>query len=229
MLNDKIIWPVLRKIFPSIGNARLSYSQDGEDILLASFYERNHNYKGFFVDVGAHHPYSISNTAYFYRIGWRGINIEPTPDLFKSFLKVRKRDINLNYGIGNGETLTFYVFNKGNWNTFDSKMAKERDGLYNGELHLINTMEIKTHPLSDILDKYLPINTKIDFLTIDVERLDYQVLLSNNWDKYIPEFILVECDESLNDLSKDQIYQFLIQKDYRLVGRTKRTSVFRHI
>ena len=207
---------------------RLSFSQDGEDILLASFYERNRNYKGFFVDVGAHHPYSISNTAYFYRRGWKGINIEPTPDLFDSFLKKRKRDINLNYGIGNGETLTFYVFNKGNFNTFDSKLAEERVCSYSGELQIINTIEIKTHPLSEILDNYLPANTKIDLLTIDVEGLDYQVLLSNNWEKYIPEFIFVECEESLSDLSKDEIYLFLTQKNYKLVGRTKRTSLFHH-
>lgn len=103
-----IFW-ILDAIAPKLLYRKVFYSQDGEDALLSSFYERKKGYKGFFVDVGAHHPYRFSNTAYYYKKGWRGINIEPTPNLFNVFLKHRKRDINLNLGIGSGETLTFYT------------------------------------------------------------------------------------------------------------------------
>jgi hypothetical protein len=74
-----------------------SYSQDGEDMVLkVFFYENKRKYEGFYIDVGAHHPFRFSNTAFFYQKGWRGINIEPTPDLIKKFKRYRKRDINLN-------------------------------------------------------------------------------------------------------------------------------------
>src|SRR4030042_4646353 len=65
------------------------YSQDGEDIVLASFYEEKPGYKGFYVDVGALNPLRFSNTQYFYEKGWRGINIDATPGSMKEFNEIR--------------------------------------------------------------------------------------------------------------------------------------------
>ena len=224
----KVVYEILNKICPSLLHCKISYSQDGEDLLLASFYEEYKRFKGFFIDAGAHHPFRFSNTAYFYKQGWRGINIEPTPDLFKSFVKHRKRDININTGIGTGEMLSFYVFNEGALNTFDPLLAEERNGSHNGKYRIVNQLQIKTQSLGEILDKHLPADTHIDLLTIDVEGMDYIVLQSNNWEKYIPDFILIECEEHIDNLNNDKIYQFLCDKNYSLVGRTKRTSLFRH-
>ncbi|WP_211321611.1 hypothetical protein [Pedobacter cryoconitis] len=53
-----------------------SYSQEGEDMIYRSCFENRKHYKGFYIDVGAHHPYRFSNTVHFYQNGWRGINIE---------------------------------------------------------------------------------------------------------------------------------------------------------
>jgi len=66
-----------------------SYSQDGEDVVLASFYENMKNYRGFYVDIGAHHPVRFSNTWMFYKNGWKGINIDPTPGSMKAFNVIR--------------------------------------------------------------------------------------------------------------------------------------------
>ena len=220
---------VLDKVAPAQLYGRKFYSQAGEDMLLSIYYEGN-KHKGFYVDVGAHHPFRFSNTAYFYKHGWRGINIEPTPSLFKAFPRWRKRDINLNVGIGNGEKLTFYVFNEGALNTFDPALAKERDGkVHMGRQYkIIDQIEVQTRTLADILDKHLPEGTAIDLLTIDVEGMDFDVLKSNDWTKYQPAFILVECESSLDDLADDQIYTFLHEKGYSIVGRTLYTTLFRY-
>ena len=220
---------VLDKVAPGLLYGRRFYSQAGEDMLLSIYYENNKT-KGFYVDVGAHHPFRFSNTAYFYRHGWRGINIEPTPSLFKAFPRWRKRDINLNVGIGSGEKLTFYVFNEGALNTFDPVLAKERDGKYHGERQykIMDRIEVQTCTLADILDKHLPAGRDIDLLTIDVEGLDFAVLKSNDWTKYKPKFILVECESSLDDLAGDEIYQFLHGMGYSIVGRTLYTTLFRY-
>ena len=220
---------VLDKVAPAQLYGRKFYSQAGEDMLLSIYYEGN-KHKGFYVDVGAHHPFRFSNTAYFYKHGWRGINIEPTPSLFKAFPRWRKRDINLNVGIGNGEKLTFYVFNEGALNTFDPALAKERDGkVHMGRQYkIIDQIEVQTRTLADILDKHLPEGTAIDLLTIDVEGMDFDVLKSNDWTKYQPAFILVECESSLDDLADDQIYMFLHEKGYSIVGRTLYTTLFRY-
>ena len=60
-----------------------TYSQEGEDIILKRYFENRKN--GFYVVIGAHHPYRYSNTALLREMGWSGINIEPSPDLIEKF------------------------------------------------------------------------------------------------------------------------------------------------
>ncbi|MDD4581172.1 MAG: FkbM family methyltransferase [Bacteroidales bacterium] len=223
----KILFEFANFIIPQFLYKKNAYAQDGEDMLLASFFENKKKYKGFYVDVGAHHPYRFSNTAYFYKQGWRGINIEPTPSLFKKFIRYRKKDINLNIGIGKGEVLTFNVFNDGALNTFDSELAKERDGSHNGKYFIIQKININTYPLKVVLGQNLPDQKKIDLLTIDVEGFDFEVLQSNDWNKYIPEFIMIECESAIDDIQSNEIYQYLKVKNYTMVGRTQRTSLFK--
>ncbi|WP_412466504.1 FkbM family methyltransferase [Pedobacter sp. KLB.chiD] len=204
-----------------------SYSQDGEDMILKAIYEQKKGYKGFFVDVGAHHPVRYSNTNYFYKRGWKGINIEPTPSAIGAFNTFRKRDINLNIGIGPEKTkLKFYCFNEPALNSFSEEVSKRIDA-ESGKYKIIKELDIDVLPLSHVLDQHLPANTTIDFLSIDVEGLDYQVLRSNNWDKYKPSVILVEENVNVDDLSHSPIYKFLKDKGYSFFAKTLRTCVYR--
>lgn len=75
-----------------------SYSQNGEDRVLWRYFERQRN--GFYVDIGAHHPFRFSNTALFYEANWRGINVDAMPNSMKAFNKYRKRDVNLESAVG---------------------------------------------------------------------------------------------------------------------------------
>ena len=223
----KLIFETAHCYLPQLLYKKTSYSQDGEDMMLQTYYEGKRDYKGFYVDIGAHHPYRFSNTAFFYNKGWRGINVEPAPSLFSSFKKYRKRDINLNVGVSDSNSSNhFYVFNDQALNTFDEKIAEERHS-NNDRYKIVSKIEIKTYTLEDILEKYLPNNQHIDFLTIDVEGLDLNVLKSNNWNKFHPDFILVECNATIDNIFEDNIYQFLKEKNYNMEGKTFRTSLFR--
>ncbi|MBL7826539.1 MAG: FkbM family methyltransferase [Saprospiraceae bacterium] len=205
-----------------------SYSQDGEDVVLASFYEGEKGYKGFYVDVGASHPVRFSNTLFFYKRKWQGINIDPTPGSMKPFRWLRQRDINLEFGIGpNSDKLTFYCFNQPELNTFDAELAEKRN---TGKPYkIVKTLEVPIEPLAAVLDKYLPHNTTIDFMSIDVEGLDLEVLKSNNWEKYLPKFILAEdLNFSPTNFNQSEIFNFLTLKGYHLVAVLKRTIIFRH-
>jgi hypothetical protein len=78
----------------------------------------------FYVDVGAHHPRRFSNTQYFYRQGWRGINIEPNPDGHALLKLFRRKDININCGVSDQEgTLPYYQFDEPALNTLDRDTA----------------------------------------------------------------------------------------------------------
>ena len=80
--------------------ATKSYSQEGEDLLLRRIFEHQKN--GFYVDVGAHHPFRFSNTYLLYKCGWRGINIDAMPGSMRLFRRFRARDINIECGVGLG-------------------------------------------------------------------------------------------------------------------------------
>jgi len=201
------------------------YSQDGEDIILREFLQGRK--KGFYVDIGAYHPYKFSNTYLFYKKGWRGINIDPMPGTMKLFNRHRKRDINLELGISRKrDKLTYYMFEQSALNGFSKNLTMERR-LKN---KLIGKKIIKTYPLKEILENYMPKNTPIDFMNVDVEGFDFEVLKSNDWNKYVPEFILVEISKkTINEVFNDRIYKFLLNKDYELVTKTYRTCIFRKI
>lgn len=203
------------------------YAQDGEDIILKEYLSGKEN--GFYVDIGAHHPMRFSNTHLFYKKGWKGINIDAMPGSMKLFNKIRKRDVNLEIGISEKEDIsTYYMFNEPGLNGFSKELSIERDSDKNYKI--IGKKEIKTFPLSIILDKYLQKNQKIDFMNIDVEGLDLQVLKSNNWDKYKPEFVLVEITNTdLNKIQKDPTYIYLTEKGYKLVAKTYRTCIFKRV
>src|ERR1035437_2058923 len=82
---------------------RKSYSQCGDDLNIDYVFRWRGIAHPSYIDIGANHPYSISNTAIFYENGCRGINVEANPQLIFVFQAARPDDINLNVGIGDKE------------------------------------------------------------------------------------------------------------------------------
>ena len=206
------------------GSALKSYSQEGEDIILRRLFGKQDT--GFYVDVGAHHPKRFSNTYFFYKMGWRGINIDAMPGSMKSFKKIRPRDINLEKAIADKkQVLTYYIFNEPALNGFSKELSEERDG--KGNYFIKFTKDIETTTLNEILDNYLPKNQEIDFLSIDVEGLDFVVLKSINLEKYKPKIILIEIlGSSLSEINNNEISKYLINYGYSIYAKTINTVIF---
>jgi FkbM family methyltransferase len=201
-----------------------SYSQEGEDMVLRRIFEKQT--VGFYVDVGAHHPRRFSNTNFFYRRGWRGINIEPSPDALRAFRSSRPRDINLQLGVSDGAaTLTYYCFDEPALNTFDPVLLKQR--LETTPYKLLKTIDVSVQRLDEILKKHLPAGQAVDFLSIDVEGLDLSVLKSNEWQTFRPRCVLVEAlKSSLEEAMKGNIFHFMKAQGYDLLGKTFNTLIF---
>ncbi len=181
---------------------------------------------GFYVDIGAHHPMRFSNTYFFYKQTWNGINIDAKPGSMALFKKIRPRDINLEFAISDKkEVLNYYIFNEPALNTFSKELAEERHG--KDGYFIKSIVKIETVTLTEVLDRYLPVNQKIDFLSIYVEGLDYQVLKSIDFDKYKPKVILIEMLSScLENVLNNEIVSFLKSKNYILFAKTFHTVVF---
>jgi FkbM family methyltransferase len=204
-----------------------SYSQEGEDMILSRFLNKRN---GFFVDVGAHHPIRFSNTFKFYNSGWRGINIDAMPGSMEVFKKIRQQDINLEIPISDvDEKIKYYIFNETALNSLNEEEARKKaeiPGYFIKEI-----VELQTQRLDNVLAKYLPYNQKIDFMSVDVEGLDIQVLKSNDWVKFRPEYLLVEeLELSIeNILTESEVYAFMKNCNYILVARSYNTSFYKTI
>jgi FkbM family methyltransferase len=182
--------------------------------------------RGFYVDVGAHHPRRFSNTCFFYRKGWHGINIEPNPEASVAFQTERPRDINLQVGVSRQDgSLTYYFFNDAALNSFSKVIADSRTRT--SEYKVVATEEIPVQRLESILRQHLPVENKIDFLTIDVEGLDLEVLQSNDWDAFRPTCVLVESLEtSLEEIQGSNVFKFMHEQGYRAFAKTLNTLIF---
>ena len=200
------------------------YSQEGEDIILKRYFDGQTD--GFYVDVGAHHPKRFSNTYLFYRKGWRGINIDAMPRSMVQFNRVRPRDINIEKPVSDKvETLTYYAFNEPALNGFSKEISLSRDGLRDYKVEF--TEDITTTTLQLILDEYMPEGKDIDFLSIDVEGLDMQVLRSIDLQKYAPKMILVEILQTdYSGILNSEINKYLTMNDYSLYAKSGNTVFF---
>lgn len=206
------------------GYALKSYSQEGEDMILRRLFEKQKT--GFYVDVGAHHPKRFSNTFFFYKKGWRGINIDAMPNSMRLFDKIRPRDINLEIPVSDKkQKLIYYMFNEPALNGFSTDLTEKRDGKDNYKV--IAEKELETSTLKEIFEQYLPHSQEIDFLSIDVEGLDLQVLKSNDWGRFRPKFVLVEIlGSSISKITDSEEYKFLSGFEYEIFAKTVNTILF---
>lgn len=218
----------LLRVIKAFGGDRFSqssYSQEGEDLILQRIFDSKSS--GFYVDVGACHPMRFSNTFIFYKKGWRGINIEPNPEAVTLFKRDRPLDINLNCGAApKSSSMKYYMFDEPALNTFSADVATQR--ITQTNYKLIAEKDVEVLPLKQILQSYLPENTSIDFMSIDVEGLDLQVLESNDWGKYHPGWVLVEQLnlQNIEDLDFD-IHHFMKSKGYELFAKTFNTLFYK--
>jgi FkbM family methyltransferase len=216
---------LLRKRLLGYDVSTYFFSQAGEDQIAYSALSEviRCQKKGFYVDVGAYHPTQQSNTFLFYKLGWRGINIDAGKDSMKIFQKVRPKDINLEMGVGLNEGSLEYneVSSLGLMNSFSKSNLKR----LRQTKHIQKSYPVQIKRLSTILDEYCPKNTVIDLLSVDVEGMDLEVLKSNNWDKYYPRLVIAEVEgTTMEECLRTEIQHFLNGLDYSVVGKTLVTN-----
>lgn len=204
------------------------FGQEGEDAVLAGLIDPEGNRKGFFVDVGAHHPTRFSNTWKFYQAGWRGINIDPTPGSMSPFRELRAEDVNLEVGISReAAKRKFYCYNEPALNGIDNDRREE---LKDTHYKLEGVIDIETLSLSDILDHHGQGFATPSFLTIDVEGLEIEVLSSHDWKRFPFDFVLIE--QRLPDLTvlkESEVWEFMAGRGYKAVACTGRTVFYQRV
>lgn len=167
-----------------------SYSQCGEDLIVRYVFDFLKIPFPTYLDIGAHHPQFLNNTFLFYQQGARGVNIEPDPTLFQAFPKQRSRDTNLNIGISDHEgELPFYVMSVPTLNTFSAAEAHATEA--QGSVKIKKVFPVKVRPVNVVLQETL-LDTPLDYLSIDVEGLDFAILNSMDFTRWRPKVICAE-------------------------------------
>ena len=174
-------------------------SQFGEEKFVLSFFDKK--YKGKFVDIGCFHPTKHNNTFEMYKLGWKGINIDLNPLTIELFNYFRTKDININAAISNNEEAKklYFIDELNTQNTLEEnhlKFLKNHHGVRETDISL---KEIKTKKLDKILENYNFYN--IDFMNVDVEGHELNILNSIDFMKYKIQFICIEMIEH-NDHAK---------------------------
>ncbi len=164
----------------------VSYAQNYEDILLARVFPKS---EGMYLDVGANHPIFHSVTKLFSTRGWTGINVEPSPPVFDRLVLDRPNDINLNVGVGDQvATLTFFEApTYHGWSTFRLELAEHYRKLGVGVVE----RAVPVTTLAQICAEHVGDRT-IDFLKVDAEGFEHQVLLGADFTRWRPRVLLVE-------------------------------------
>jgi len=187
----------------AFGNGPTYYSQYYEDYILGYVFKGHEH--GFYVDVGANDPDDMSVTKYFYLAGWRGINIEPIPELIEKLNKSRPEDTNKGVAISNnpGE-LPFY---KGVKNSGLSTLSPKITASHRANGYEFTKIMIPVTTLTAVLDEHAKGKSEITFLNVDVEGFEKQVFSSIDFTRYQPRVIMAESTAPLTESATQQMWE----------------------
>ncbi len=181
------------------------YAEFAEDVMVNRIFQ---NFKsGFYVDVGAYHPYKGSLTFGLYNKGWKGLNLDISETSIDLFNLARPKDININCAISDFSGDTYY---------YENSAINQQNSLINSDKNQ-KKIKIQSYKLSEIIN-FNKIN-KVDFVNIDTEGNELQVLKGIDFDKINPVLFTIEDNSfEINDVNKKEKIKFLEEKNYKLIN-----------
>ena len=196
---------------------RLAYSHWGIDLIITKLL--NSKNKGIYIDVGCHHPFLNNHSYLLYKSGWEGINIDIDYNSIDMFNFFRKSDVNIQTAVTDhkGEVDLFFYHNRAAKNTISKEFGSDAK----------EQKKINSDTLNNIIENSKFKNSKIDFVSIDVEGNEMNVLNGFNLKKYKPKLILLEFilpnkkefyEKGINEITNSEVYKFLIKNEYKLIN-----------
>lgn len=210
----------------AVDGGQESYAQCGEDLIVDFLFSALKPARVRYLDIGAHHPTHFSNTYFFYRRGARGVCVEPDAVLARAFVKARPHDRCLNIGIGPSEgTADFFLMSTSTLNTFSREQAEKLQSY--GSHRIEQVVQVPIRNINSVIAENF--EQPPEFVSLDVEGLDYSILQSLDFRRHRP---LVFCIETLTytedrtERKLDEIIDWMKGQDYMLYADTFINSIF---
>ena len=196
---------------------RLAYSHWGIDLIITKLLDSKN--RGIYLDVGCHHPFLNNHSYLLYKSGWEGINIDIDYNSIDMFNFFRKSDVNIQTAVTDhkGEVDLFFYHNRAAKNTISKEFGSDAK----------EQKKINSDTLNNIIENSKFKNSKIDFVSIDVEGNEMNVLNGFDLKKYKPKLILLEFilpnkkefyEKDINEITNSEVYKFLIKNEYKLIN-----------
>jgi FkbM family methyltransferase len=210
--------------------AKSSYAQQGEDLVVGDILHMLGVERPSYVDIGAHHPSINSNTYLFYKTGSRGLLVEPNPQYAALLRERRPGDAVLEAGIGVGsaaEADYYVIAGDGQLNTFSKEQADALVKLHGSKV-LLQTLRRRLVNVNDALAEHFAAGSHLgspDFVSIDVEGLDLDILKTLDFRRFRPKVFCVETSLLDGELNR-AIVSLMSEQGYEARGGSFVNTVF---
>jgi len=196
---------------------KVFYSNWGIDMLADQLFKKKKD--GFFIDVGCHQPFLNNNTFRLYKRGWTGINIDLDYNTIEMFNFFRKKDLNIQAAVSDkSEEKDLYFFhNRSALNTLSKESGEKAK----------EVRKVQTKTLNDIISESKFRNFEIDFISIDVEGFELNVLKGLDFKKYKPKLVVLELidlsikefyEQKIDNVLNSNINKFMLNENYKLIN-----------
>lgn len=204
---------------------KFSYAQFGEDLVAAGLFHALGIDKPTFLDIGAYKPIKSNNTYLFYERGARGVLVEPNVGLSDELRRARPGDTLLVAGVGvtDATEADYYVMSYDELSTFSKEQAERLTAT--SDQTIVEVVKMPLLSLNRVIADHFA-GAAPDFLSIDIEGLDFAVLKTLDFDRFRPKVICAETVLTGTLAHNPDTPKLLAEKGYELRGMTHPNVLF---
>lgn len=209
---------------------KVTYSQLGEDcVLFELLINRLKILKGYYVDLGCFHPRKYSNTFVLTLLGWKGLNVDASHFSIEQFNLERPNDTNIWSGVigpnTDNQLVDYYKFNP----PAASTLSKTQAEIWQNQFHwrLLEVCKVNAQGVNQLIHNHKPPGQSIDYLNIDIEGLDQEIILNLDFTRYKPRVISVEIHfTDITKISDNPVFKRLSTEGYKIFSIILMTYIF---